>query len=319
MSWRCPVCGQRYRTNAPRCPFDDAALEPEPDPWLGRVIDRRYEVLERIGEGGMGVVYRARHAALRREVAIKVLEGEYAADSVRAKRFVREARAANLLRHEAVIDVHDIGECDGALYLVMDLLRGEALSARIARGPMPAAEVAAWAAPVADALGRAHALGVIHRDIKPGNVFLCDAPGRARVRVLDFGVAHVRDETPLTRQHELIGTHEYLAPELLLRAPCTPASDLYALGVTMFEALTGRLPFEGPRQAAGARRAQEPAPDVRALEPSAPGWLASLVASLLERDPARRPPGAAAVLDALRLGAAAPPADARASLAALRA
>ncbi len=282
MHWRCPACDQRYRGTNPRCPFDDADLQPEPDPWIGKVIDRRYEVLECVGEGGMGVVYRARHTALRREVAIKVLAGEYASDAIRAKRFVREARATNLLRHESVINIHDIGECDGALYLVMDLLRGESLAARVARGPAPHDEVVSWATPVASALARAHALGVIHRDIKPGNIFLCEEGGRTQARVLDFGVAHVRDETPLTRVNELIGTREYLAPELLLRHPCTPASDLYALGVTMFRSAHRSAPLRGPR------RGREPAahPGGRARRPRA-----GAVGAVVARRPRGRPAG----------------------------
>jgi eukaryotic-like serine/threonine-protein kinase len=303
---RCVRCGQQYTDEIDRCVLDGGDLElvpmppPPRDPRIGMVLSERYRIEARIGRGGMGAVYRARHVPLLRDVAIKVLNDECARDPLLVKRFVREARAANLLRHENVIDIYDVCQEGSTVFLVMELLHGEPLADLIGRGPISVDEAIDIATPVASALARAHAVGVVHRDIKPENIFLSIAPGRPRVRVLDFGIAHVRDEVRLTKTHQIFGTVEYMSPEQLTGQRTTPATDLYALGAMLFEMLTGRTPFEGDAVAVTSQQLKSPPPDLGPLCPDAPEALVALVMRLLSKDPVARPSSAHEVMDALR-------------------
>jgi hypothetical protein len=260
------------------------------DALLGRVINRRFRLEEQLGSGGMGVVYRARHLLIDRVVAIKILLPGKNTDHLRAW-FLREARAANRVNHAHIVDIHDYGETDdGLAYLVMELLDGTPLNEVIARGPMPVSRVADILEQCCAALARAHDLGVIHRDLKPDNVFLLERGGRKDfVKILDFGLARLTQETAASARGAVFGTPEYMSPEQTLGAEATAASDLYSLGIVFYEMLTGRLPFEGPGRNAvmEQHRGTPPVPPSRHV----PGLLPlaeSIVLKLLEKDPGRR-------------------------------
>jgi eukaryotic-like serine/threonine-protein kinase len=210
-------------------------------PLDGRRLGGRYRIGALLASGGMGAVWAAHDLLLDRAVAVKVLGGALAGDGRAAERLRREARAAARLEHPGIARVLDLGEHDGRPYLVMELLEGESLAARIDRaGPMPPGEAARVVAAVADALEAAHAAGVVHRDVKPGNVFLTSA---GEVKVLDFGIAWCAHDAALTTG-DLLGTAAYLAPERVLGHRATPAADVYALGVVLYELLAGHRPFE---------------------------------------------------------------------------
>jgi eukaryotic-like serine/threonine-protein kinase len=272
----------------------------------GRCLGGRYRVGALLAAGGMGEVWAARDLLLDRPVAVKVLGGALAGDGRAAERLRREARAAGRLDHPNIARVLDLGEQDGRPYLVMELLEGESLAARIDRaGPMAPAEAARVVAAVADALQAAHAAGVVHRDVKPGNVFLTSA---GEVKVLDFGIAAAAGQTDLTTG-DLLGTAAYLAPERALGRPATPAADLYSLGVVLYELLAGRRPFQGGSdvELAMAQVNARPAP-LALVAPATPPALAAACEHALAKDPAARPPSAAAFARLLRSPAPAGPA-----------
>ncbi|HEX4460211.1 MAG TPA: serine/threonine-protein kinase, partial [Polyangia bacterium] len=189
------------------------------DPLLGRVLGGRYRLLERLGQGGMGTVYRATHTLMEKPVAVKILRPEMATDAEAIARFHREARSASRLDHDHCIRVTDFGQSDdGHLFLVMELLDGVSLSHVTRRGPVPPGRAAAVGVAVAEALAHAHEQGLIHRDLKPDNVFLARrAKGREIVKVLDFGLAKLASDSALgpsiTRDGTVFGTPEYMAPE----------------------------------------------------------------------------------------------------------
>jgi len=295
----CPQCGAWFRDATNQCPSDGAALEARPDPLIGRVLGRRYRVLSEIGAGGMGAVFRARHVLVGRDVAVKLMTGGATRDAVWRERLLREAQTTNLLKHESIVDITDFGDEGGAVYLVMELLEGETLAARLERGPLAPAEALDVALTVASALARAHELDVVHRDIKPGNIFLCRTPHGPRVKVLDFGIARVLGAARLTETGAVLGTPEYMSPEQAIGGEVGPASDLYALGVVLFEALAGRLPFLGSGARLLVAHAFERPPRLADVAPQAPASLAAVVDRLLEKVPGARFPDAHALIAAL--------------------
>jgi eukaryotic-like serine/threonine-protein kinase len=268
----------------------------------------RYRLVRRIATGGMGEVWQADDTVLGRRVALKVLVEELAADDRATRRFVREARATARLAHPNVARVYDFGRDGGAPFLVMELLEGETLAARLASGPLPPAEAVRVAAAVADALDAAHRRGIVHRDVKPSNVMLTRD---GEVKVLDFGIAAAADETHSTTGSGLYATVAYVSPERVAGEPTTPASDVYSLGAVLYELLCGRPPFSGPSPALVARAHlhDQPVP-VRQLAPWVPARLAEACEAALAKDPARRPSSAASLAIRLRAAAAASPASA---------
>jgi serine/threonine-protein kinase len=308
---KCETCGAGYEGALDRCPLDRGRLVEAADPLVGRLVRGVYRILAPIGRGSLATVYRARHEVVGRDVAIKVLSAGVSRSPTLRERFLREARAANRIRHPHVIDISDIGETeDGLAFLVMELLDGGTLAQEIAGGPLAPGRALAIAAQAASALGRAHDLGVVHRDVKPANIVLRRGGDPAYVVLLDFGLANVRGEHRLTASGELFGTPAYMAPEQIEGAPPTPAVDLYALGCVLFEMLTGSLPFQGSTPATLEQhlRAPPPRPSERraALSPE----IDALVLALLAKDPAART-DARGLEDALRaLVAPAPAAEA---------
>jgi eukaryotic-like serine/threonine-protein kinase len=258
----------------------------------GRRLGGRYRMGVLLASGGMGEVWAAHDLLLDRAVAVKVLGGALAGDGRAAERLRREARAAGRLEHPSIARVLDLGEHDGRPYLVMELLEGESLAARIDRaGPMPPAEAARVVTAVAGALQAAHTAGVVHRDVKPGNVFLTTA---GEVKVLDFGIAWSAHDAALTTGG-LLGTAAYLAPERVLGHRATPAADIYALGVVLYELLAGHRPFEASSEVELAMaHVNASPPPLREVAPATPPFLIAACHQAMAKDPAARPPTAAA-------------------------
>ncbi len=228
-------------------PATDGQVRDEANALIGTVLDRRYRLEEMIGEGGMGLVFRATHVLIGKSFAIKVLRREYLDVPDVARRFVLEAQVASNLKHPNVVEISDFGETpDGAAYYVMELLHGSTLAVEIdTSGAMPVAKACAIALQIAQGLEAAHACGVVHRDLKPDNVFLCSprkGSDELRVKLLDFGIARAGPRR-LTVTGALLGTPEYLSPEMALGREVDPRADLYALGIILFEMLTGRVPY----------------------------------------------------------------------------
>jgi Tol biopolymer transport system component len=272
-----------------------------------------YEVVAPLGAGGMGEVYSARDTRLERTVALKVLPPEFAARETQRARFEREARAISALQHPHICTLFDVGEQGGQAYLVMEQLEGETLADRLRRGPLPVAQALEAGAQIADALAAAHQQGIVHRDLKPGNVMLT----RVGVKLLDFGLARLvsRGEqpvvegvssaptaaTPLTGKGTILGTLQYMAPEQLEGKPADPRTDLWGLGVTLYEMLTGRRAFEGKSQVSliGAILERDPVP-LASLQPLTPPPLERLLGRCLAKSPEDRWQSAHDVADELR-------------------
>ncbi len=247
---------------------------------LGTTLNGRYRLEARIGSGGMSTVYRATDETLQRQVAIKLMNREIASDSDQLERFRREARAVAQLSHPHIVGVIDYGEdLDPAHprpYIVFEYVEGETLKERIRRaGRLPITEAVAYAIEIARALGTAHARHIVHRDVKPQNV-LIDEEGQAKVT--DFGIARTLDEEGLTVDGRVLGTTDYVSPEQALGRPVTGQSDLYSLGIVLYEMLTGEVPFKGENQIAVAmKHVREELPDVQSKRPEISAALASVV------------------------------------------
>jgi len=254
---------------------------------LGTTLGGRYRLESRIGSGGMSTVYRAHDETLERFVAIKVMNREVATDSDQLERFRREARAVARLSHPNIVHVIDAGEDDGRPFIVFEYIEGETLKDRIRRlGRLEIPEAVAYCIEIARALGAAHANNIVHRDVKPQNVLL-DHEGTAKVT--DFGIARTLEEDGLTDDGRVLGTTDYVSPEQALGQPVTGQSDLYSLGIALYEMLTGQLPFSAETQVAVAmKHVREDIPDVRKLRPDVSAALASVVAGATAKELSER-------------------------------
>ncbi len=264
---------------------------------IGRTVGP-YTILERLGGGGMGVVYRARDERLGRDVALKFLPLHLGDEPTARDRFIREARAASALDHPNVCTVHDIGESDdGSMYLCMAYYDGESLKQRLARGRLTVSEAERIAREIASGLARAHDAGILHRDIKPANVMLT---ARGEVKIVDFGLADLTGDVRITRTGATLGTLPYMSPEQIQGRELDTRTDLWSLGVVLYEMLTGGRPFAGDSELLVSRAILEddpPPPSVANSE--VPATLDELVRSLLAKDRDRRPRSAAQVVAAL--------------------
>jgi eukaryotic-like serine/threonine-protein kinase len=302
---RCPACGLKYADENDRCFVDKAVLEPLPDDRIGTVLIGRYVIEEKLGEGGMATVYRARNTLVERPVAVKIMNRILANDEGLKERFRREAKNAAAVAHPNIIDIYDYGETDdGTPFLVMELLEGQTLNGLIERGPMPGTQVAAIGVQIARGLARAHDFSVIHRDLKPENIFVCRAEGTkiGAVKLLDFGIARSMQDPRLTNAGQIFGTPQYMAPERVTTNDSGPSADLYALGAILFEMTTGRLPFlANDIPAFLIQHLQDAPPPPSQLVPDVPRRLEELILKLLEKKPADRPVDAHAIVKALEL------------------
>ena len=261
------------------------------DPLIGKVVAGRYRLEARLGEGGMGVVYRARHVLIDRVVALKLIRPDLRGETHLRAWMLREARAANRVDHAHIIDIHDIGETEeGELYLVMEYLIGIPLSQELARGPMPFPRAIDILEQMCAALARAHDLGVVHRDLKSDNIQLTSRGGRKDfVKILDFGLAAIARDPRLAPKGAVFGTPEYMSPEQARGEEATPHSDLYALGILLFEMLTGQLPFRSnDREALLDMQRSQAAPKPRSIRADANPQGEAIALRLLEKDPRKR-------------------------------
>src|SRR6266576_848161 len=258
-----------------------------------------YEILDAIGAGGMGEVYRARDTRLERTVAIKVLPQHLAHTSEARQRFEREARAVSALNHPHICVLHDVGSQDGTEYLVMEYLEGETLSARLEKGPLPLDLVLRYGVEIADALDKAHRQGIIHRDLKPGNIMLT----KSGAKLLDFGLAKAAPPlaagatltaaatrtTPVTQQGTIVGTFQYMSPEQVEGKEVDARSDIFSLGAVLYEMVTGKRAFEGRSQlsVAAAILENEP-PPIRSVKPTTSPVLDHAIVCCLAKNPENR-------------------------------
>jgi len=297
----CAVCNNSYPMEQDTCPVDGASLvllPEERDEMVGRILEGRFEIRERVGAGGMGTVYRGFQASVGRDVAIKVIDPVVSRDRETVKRFMREAQLASKLSHPNTVVVHDFGQThDGVVYLVMEMIQGRTLREVIAAtGPMSPALLVRLGEQMCDALHSAHSMGIIHRDLKPSNVMILDGtPGRERVKVLDFGLAKslVQDTTEISNSRVRLGTPMYMSPEMIRAEDLTASSDLYSLGCTLYEMATGRAPFVSSRVEVLFAHHLDATPEAFGRRELAD--VEPTIMQLLAKQPAERPESADAV------------------------
>ena len=305
---QCPRCSRQYPDDVHVCPHDFTPLRADEtfadvpvDPLIDRVFEGKYRLDERLGGGGMGTVYRATHLLIERPVAVKVLSQRFVGDETAQHRFRREARAAGRMHHPNAVTVNDFGATnDGYLYIVMELLEGLTLRDLLAReGPLDPARSVSFMLQASSAVGAAHQAKLIHRDLKPANIFIEQRPNMpAVVKVLDFGVAKFiveeqedDDYNTLTQVGAIIGTPRYMSPEQCTGiAPLTPASDVYSLGIILYEMLSGAVPFNADTPLALALKHVSEAPrSLHEIVPAIPEELERVAAHALKKDPRDRP------------------------------
>jgi serine/threonine protein kinase len=314
----CPKCGRHYAQGITLCPEDATPLRADEtmmdfvvrDPLVGHVLDEKYRLDERLGEGGMGTVYRATHLLIDRPVAVKVLHTRFVEDEAAQARFRREARAAGRLQHPNAVTVTDFGSTpDGYDYIVMELLEGRTLRDVLAdESPLAPARAVGLMMQIAAAVEAAHEGGVIHRDLKPANIFIVQGKNLPPVvKVLDFGIAKLAadslddsDARNLTQTGVMIGTPRYMSPEQCDGEHLSPAADVYSLGIIFYEMLTGATPFNGASPLAVAlQHSTKPPRPPRELVPTLPAPLEEFVLHALAKKPDERPADAGAFREEL--------------------
>lgn len=273
---------------------------------MGRIIGNRLRIIEVIGQGGQATIYRSDHLLMNRQCAVKVPFDEVMADPDASARFLREAKLASAVQHPNIVSVFDFGTDDkGTTFMAMELIDGVPLDVRLDEngGTLPVEEVMDYARGMAAGLAAVHAMGLVHRDVKPGNVLLHRAPeGRIVPKVSDFGFA-IGPETiggaRLTMDGIVVGTVKYLSPEQGQAKPVDHRSDIFSLGMTLYRLLTGEVPFDDENVAKSLyKRAKEPAPPIRQIKPDLPinDEAEKLLLSMIEKNPDDRPDSAMAII-----------------------
>jgi serine/threonine protein kinase len=293
----CPKCGAEYPDTTTLCPADGVALEKTDDSLLGQTLAGKYRIEERLSAGGMGTVYRGTHVLMDKTVAVKVLRPSLAADEKIVARFSREARAASKISHPHALSVTDFGEAEnGVVFLVMEYLSGMTLKEIISQdGPMPLPRAVELLRQIGGALDEAHGEGVVHRDLKSDNIMLLSSSGTDYAKVLDFGIAKIKEpegeyNPGLTAPDLVIGTPQYMSPEQCSQSPDIDArSDIYSLGVILFEMLVGHVPFAGgsPTEIM-LKHLQQSAPSVLDERSDVPEAVGRVVARAMEKRPEDR-------------------------------
>jgi serine/threonine-protein kinase len=308
----CPVCNRSYGDDIGFCGVDGTALQtvtqddPSGDPLIGRTIKGRYQIVKKLGEGGMGKVYLAEQVNIGRKVALKVLQVAYANADEYVARFRREAKLAASLNHPNIVTIYDFDQSeDGSLFLAMEYIEGRSLS-EVIRGDAPLGinRVVRLGVQIAEGLGAAHRAGVIHRDIKPDNVMVFGGGGEEQIKLMDFGIARLRDAsatTHLTQTGMIMGTPSYMAPEQAEGKEITASTDLYAWGIVFYEMLSGRVPFTASTPAAVLiKHLQETPQPLRELRQEIPEALQRIVNQALEKKPERRQGDMSVIIAGLR-------------------
>ncbi len=295
----CPSCGHAIAPTEPSANHHLPSAQTAS--MVGREVGGRYRILAKLGEGGMGAVFRAEQISLKRKVALKVLRPELSADPGLVRRFNAEAELAAKLNHPNTVTLFDFGQDDdGSLYIAMEFVEGTSLRDVLVRsGPLPAGRLIDICAQVCGSLTDAHGVGIVHRDLKPDNVMLSTRGGVDDVvTVLDFGIAKLRDERsdgtsiPMTQQGDLLGTPQYMAPEQIRAEPVDGRTDVYALGAMMYEMVTGRLPFEGPTLMSilSKHLTEAPVPPIeRRRDLGISPALSGLIVECMSKQPDQRP------------------------------
>jgi serine/threonine-protein kinase len=294
----CPQCHTEYPSTVRICTRDGTPLDsgPAEDPHIGQLLDGKYRIDGFISQGGMGSVYRATHVMLGKTVAVKLIRKDLVTSPEIVRRFQREARAASALAHQNIVSVHDLGQtADGTVYIAMEFIAGQSLKDVIETGgPMAPARIVAILQQVASALSRAHRNHIIHRDLKPQNIMLtADPDGRERVTLVDFGIAKTFDDsaTQLTMSGFALGTPQYMSPEQASGKPVDGRSDLYSMGIILYEMLIGEVPFTDPSFTAVLIKQMNESPDPpsrRRPDVAVHPALETIALGCMEKDPNAR-------------------------------
>jgi len=296
---RCPFCHEKILEAARKCKHcgewiedppetsSTGTLSSNPETLVRDAMSSEYDIQKELGRGGMAIVYKAVQENLGREVALKVLPQGMTHDRKLLERFHREAKSAAQLNHPHIVTIFDEGELNGVHYMAMEYLNGRDLHEEVQeKGPISAEQAVSMVAPVADALGYAHEEGTVHRDVKSSNVMVTDV---GRPVLMDFGIAYAGSEARLTQTGTVLGTPEYMSPEQARGNEVDARSDLYSLGVVLYESLTGKLPHTGGHPMSVVYKVlHEDYTPPRAIDDSIPEWLEQIVAKLLKKDPEDR-------------------------------
>jgi serine/threonine protein kinase len=303
----CPVCGKEYSDTSTLCPIDASVLERTGDPLLGQTLAGKYRIEKLIKRGGMGAVYEAKHVLIDKTVAVKVLHPALALDDDVVRRFSREAKAASRISHPHAVSVTDFGESEnGVVFLVMEYLDGRTLKEVVrSEGPMRLDRVVEIMRQVAGALDAAHEQGVVHRDLKSDNIMLSKTNGGEWAKVLDFGIAKIQQsdsrDLDITAANLVIGTPQYMSPEQCSQSGKIDArSDIYSLGIILYEMLAAELPFTGESPTViMMKQVQDPPPSIRDIRPEVPETISRIILQALAKQPGDRFQTAGALSEAL--------------------
>jgi serine/threonine protein kinase len=293
----CPYCGEEIKTIAVKCRFCGSMLGDttvtgqtwviSPDSIVRQALAEKYELLEAVGNGGMATVYKAVQKSLGRIVALKVIHQNLVHDQEFVKRFLREAQLAASLNHPNIVTVFDVGSLGQVHYMAMEFLEGEDLQQLTKKqGKLQTGDIVKWISPIAEALAYIHKKGLMHRDVKSPNIFITKS---GRPVLTDFGIAFAADGTKLTQAGSIVGTPEYMSPEQANGKEFTPRSDLWSLGIVMYECLCGRVPFQGDNPLTTIHLVTQAQPPViTTLNPQVPRWIESIMLKLLAKEPTER-------------------------------